>query len=309
MSVATKMVSPAVLVPLQEALACAYWYKDDLRAFLRSATGEPELIAQLDWSGGSYKRTIVRQLVTTLAENQHRYLDTLIGLILATVEIDPSPLKRLDDGIAKYETAIAALNALRNLVEPYRAMRSEAEAAAQRRRLDQERAEREQALARETAELHAEFLTMHSQEAQARGYALEGLLNRLFTLYDIDVKGPFRIQGEQIDGAFTFEGTDYLLEAKWRKELSTSADLSIFADKVRRKLDNTLGLFLSISGFQPNAIELSGDGGRRMLLLAEGYDLAMVLDGRIRLDELLRRKKQHAARTGEILLRAADLLT
>ena len=94
---ATKRVSPAVLVPLQEALATAYWFKNDLRAFLRSATGEPELIAQLDW-GGSYKRAIVRQLVTPLADNQHRYFDTLVALILATAEIDPSSLKRLDDG-------------------------------------------------------------------------------------------------------------------------------------------------------------------------------------------------------------------
>lgn len=74
------MVSAAVLVPLQEALATAYWYKNDLRAFLRSATGEPEMVAQLDWGDGSYKRTIVRQLVTTLAENQHKYLDTLVGI-------------------------------------------------------------------------------------------------------------------------------------------------------------------------------------------------------------------------------------
>lgn len=305
---ATKRVSPAVLVPLQEALATAYWFKNDLRAFLRSATGEPELITQLDW-GGSYKRAIVRQLVTTLADNQHRYFDTLVALILATAEIDPSSLKRLDDGAAKYESAIAALRVLQDMVGPYRAMRSEAEAAAQRRRLDQERAEQKQALARETSELNAEFISMHSQQAQARGYALENLLNRLFALYDIDVKGPFRIQGEQIDGAFTFEGTDYLLEAKWTQELSTTSDLSIFAEKVRRKLDNTLGLFLSISGFQPNAVALSGEGGRRLLLLAEGYDLAMVLDGKILLDELLRRKKQHAARTGEILLRAADILS
>lgn len=50
-------MSPAVLVPLQDALATAYWYKTDLRAFLRSATGEPDLIAQLDWT--DFKRNIV----------------------------------------------------------------------------------------------------------------------------------------------------------------------------------------------------------------------------------------------------------
>lgn len=58
---------------------------------------------------------------------------------------------------------------------------------------------------------------------------------------------------------------------------------------------------------EPNAIELSGDRGRRMLL-AEGYDLAMILDGRIRFDDLRRRKKQHPACTGQNLLRAADVI-
>jgi hypothetical protein len=81
------------------------------------------------------------------------------------------------------------------------------------------------------------------------GYRLEKLLRTLFELCDPDPRASFKIVGEQIDGAFTFEGTDYLFEGKWQQELVSAADLDILAGKVSRKLDNTLGLFLSVNGF------------------------------------------------------------
>jgi len=40
----------------------------------------------------------------------------------------------------------------------------------------------------------------------------------------------------------------------------------------------------------------------------DGGDLYVVLDGRIDLRELLRRKRRHAAMTGNILLTASELL-
>ena len=98
------------------------------------------------------------------------------------------------------------------------------------------------------------------------------------------------------------------MEAKWQAKLSTTGDLDTFGGKVRRKLDNTLGLFVSMSGFQPNAIELAGKEGRPAVILADGSDLMLVLDDKIDFAKLLARKNQHAARTGEVMLRAADVL-
>jgi hypothetical protein len=43
------------------------------------------------------------------------------------------------------------------------------------------------------------------QDAQGRGFKLEKILRELFELFDLDPKASFRIVGEQIDGAFTFE--------------------------------------------------------------------------------------------------------
>ncbi|NTY60118.1 restriction endonuclease [Mycolicibacterium sphagni] len=304
---AVKRVSPAAVVALQNALATVYWYKRDLREFLRRATGESRLIADLDWS--DYKRNIVRQFVSTLAENQHRYMEQLISLLISTSEIDPIQLKRLDDGVSKYAEANIALEELRQYIEPYRSALRKAESIAHQRRLAQSEATQRQAVAQEISALREKFNNMHRLEPQRRGYELETLLTRLLLVYDIDARGSFRIEGEQIDGAFTFEGTDYLVEAKWQAKLTSLTELTAFADKVRRRLDNTLGLFVSISGFQESAVKRVGIGNRNVLLLADGYDLTVVFDHRIDFDELLRRKKQHAARTGELMLRAADIIT
>ena len=68
-------------------------------------------------------------------------------------------------------------------------------------------------------------------------------------------KSSFKIIGEQIDGAFTFDGTDFLLEAKWQKEPIPASELYAFGGKITNKLKNTLGLFISIDGFSKDGIE------------------------------------------------------
>lgn len=304
-----KVVNPAVIAPLQEALTTAYWFKNDLRTFLRSATGLPELVDRYEWNSSDVtKRDIVRAFVSTLVDEQHVYQDALIALLVATPDINPSRLKTLDDGDRKYAAATAALADLRPYVEPYRKLHSKAAAADQQRRIAQADARKKQEQAASIQQLHKKFLEIHLLPAQARGYALEKFLNQLFETYDIEARGPFAGNGEQIDGAFTFESADYLLEAKWQKELTANPDISVFRDKVKRRLDNTLGLFVSFSGFQPTVMEQSGRSGRETVILMDGADLMTVLDQRITLKELLHRKKQHAARTGEIMLRAADIL-
>lgn len=302
-----KQVSPAILPPLREALTLAFWYKPDLRRHLNSCLPHHRaLVAQLDWS--DYKRNIVGQLIDTLHADQHKYLDALLTLIISTADItDPAHLKRLDDGARKYLDAVAAIDSLRAQVEPYRRMKSEEQAADARREQDRERSQARQAVTHKLEELRELFVALHQQEPQERGYSLEKFLTNLFDLYDIDAKGPFRVLGEQVDGAFTFEGTEFLLEAKWQAEKTPAADLDAFAGKIGRKLDNTLGLFLSMNGYHDTAVSLHSQN-RPVMILMDGADLSTVVEGRIALPELLSRKRQHAARTGQILISAYDLL-
>ena len=70
---------------------------------------------------------------------------------------------------------------------------------------------------------------------QKRGYDLEKFLNELFQLYELDPKASFKIHSERIDGAFMFDATDYLLEAKWKRQVDRN-DLATFCYKVETKL-------------------------------------------------------------------------
>ena len=45
---------------------------------------------------------------------------------------------------------------------------------------------------------------------------------------------------------------------------------------------------------------------RPTMILIEGGDVWAVLDGRMPLPDVLRRRRRHAAQTGEILLRVSD---
>ena len=123
----------------------------------------------------------------------------------------------------------------------------------------------------------------------------------------MDPKSSFKIAGEQIDGAFTFDTNDYLLEAKWQKAPVNAGDLYKFAGVLSGKLKNTLGLFISINGFSSECTEVKGDGIKSMVLM-DGPDLNMVLEGRITLNDLLYRKRRHASQTGNIYLTVDKIL-
>ncbi|WNG59899.1 hypothetical protein F0U59_38165 [Archangium gephyra] len=142
---------------------------------------------------------------------------------------------------------------------------------------------------------------------QKRGYRLEKILYDLFSLFEMDPKASFKITGEQIDGAFSFETADYILEAKWTSAPCEREDVDVFASKVERKLDNTLELFISINGFNSTALTRGGTG-RTKIFAMTGEDLVAVLDQRISLAELLRRKRRHGVHTGEMLLSVRDVL-
>lgn len=303
-------VNPALLNPLINVLSTAYWFRGDLRDFLTVATGERGLVAQYPWHDKTVsKRDISRSLVQELAADQHKHRDTLIRLLLAAADMpDPVSLKRQEDGLTKYTVAVEAIDTLRPLVSPYR--REQEELDLLHRRLETERAVN--ALRQHTndvlEDLRKEFAEAHKLDPQPRGYALERILNRLFDVYELDARAPFRLAGEQIDGAFSLNGTDFIVEAKWQAKPMTTDDLTIFGAKIARRLDNTLGLFLSMSGYQASVVDHVARAGRHMTLLMDGSDLMAVLEQRIPLDELLVRKKRHAAETGNVLFTAWQIL-
>ncbi len=71
---------------------------------------------------------------------------------------------------------------------------------------------------------------------------------------------------------------------------------------------NALGLFLSMSGFSPEALQRL-HGPPLSFILMDGSDLVAVLEGRIDLTSLLIAKRRHASQTGNPLRTAFEMMS
>ncbi len=301
-----KRLSPSAIIALKEALCSIYWYKSDLRSFLSNCTGNPAFVGSLDWD--NYKRQIVTDLIDELTIDQETHLGALTKLCYEVTSITSfTHLEQLDGGAQKARRAKDAVEQLKQLVEPHQDKVKDEEASEIRRKERAEKLKKNSAVREKLKDLNAQFMVIATGSSpQTRGFDLERLMYDLFELFDLDPKASFKNTGEQIDGAFSLEATDYLFEAKWQKDLVGVQDMDSFASKVRRKLDNTLGLFLSMNGFSPDGIAAHSTG-RPSVILMDGADLMAVLEERIDFVTLLVRKKRHAAQTGNIFLHVHEI--
>ncbi len=301
-----KKLNPAAIIALKEALTHIYWYKNDLRSFLINTLANPSILSTVNWD--LVKRNIIDSVVETLARNEKKYQDELLKLFVAVASIsDFSHLEYLEEGKTKAMRAKKAVEALQKYTSGFQQIWDEKQQVEERRNAYSEKLEKIHSFKSQLEKLNKEYCQLAiSNNLQERGYRLEAILKELFDLFDLDPKASFKIEGEQLDGAFTFDGADFLFEAKWQNELVRANALDSLSSKVQRKLDNTLGLFLSINGFSTDGIAAHSTG-RKVVLLMDGSDVMAVLDGRIGFPELLKRKRRHAAQTGEIYLRYQDM--
>jgi hypothetical protein len=308
--VTAQRIAPEAYLVLADALAVIYWRRQHLQRFLQAELAStPDLLAGIDWAEQP-KRVSVGQLIDRLIASEHRLRDITVGLIVTVAGFDDfSHLLREEDGPAKAAEAGAAVARMRRLAARHAELIAGREAAARQRAATAAAATTHQELTAQLSALQQRLWALESeQDARRRGLQLERFLFDLFRLFDLEPRGPFVLSGEQIDGAFSFDTDDYLLEARWRRQQAAPADLAVFERKVSTKTHKTSGLFVSMHGFTKAAVEkFTGVG--TCLLLGEGSDLVAVVEGRIDLGELLTRKRRHAAETGCPLLTAAQILT
>jgi len=153
--------------------------------------------------------------------------------------------------------------------------------------------------------IKAELLQVSSLSAQARGFAFEGFLKRLFDTFGLAAQEPFRLRGEQIDGSFQLGSETYLLEAKWHSQPIGVADLHTFHGKIEQKAAWTRGLFVSNSGFSDDGLAAFGRGKR--VICMDGLDIYDLLDRELPFNQVLEKKVRRAAETGMPFLRVRDL--
>lgn len=155
------------------------------------------------------------------------------------------------------------------------------------------------------AKIKADLMQVTSLSPQARGFAFEKFLKKLFDVYGLAAHAPFRLQGEQIDGSFQFGSETYLLEAKWQGKPIGVADLHVFHGKIEQKAAWARGLFVSTNGFTEEGLIAFGKGKR--VICMDGLDLYEMLDQNISLVQVLERKVRRAAETGSPFVHVRDL--
>ena len=291
--------SAELLWALKEALASIYWKKADLRFFVQRTITHKEVVGIIDWS--QTKNEICAQLINYMSNRQKTYKDDINRLIINVAKMDDfSHLRRWDEGNNLISRAHESVGKLRRISKQERNDDKEQQAIQQKRSKTQEQILKTQDYQKKLDDLKKQFQGILKEPPQQRGYSLESFIKELFYFFDLAPRGSFKIKGEQIDGAFSHEGTDYLMEAKWHNNPVSNADLYTFAGKIDEKLKNTMGLFISMSGYSKEALESNSHVNKSMILL-DGQDLMMVLENRIPLPDMILLKRRHASETGEIM--------
>ena len=153
--------------------------------------------------------------------------------------------------------------------------------------------------AQELESIRESFNTAHSLAPQAKGYALEKIVIDLMRISGIPAEEPFRLVGEQIDGAIKHDGRYYILEMKWYAEPLESKHIQSIYMKVLGKFDAS-GIFIAMSGFTSGVVESISKGKEIKIILLDGTHLANVIYGRYTFVELLNHAIKRASLYGEM---------
>jgi hypothetical protein len=304
-----KKIDPRAYNALADALAVIYWNKKPWARYLRGVLRDaPEVLSGLDFDGVT-KRETAGELVDRLMANEAKYQPLAISLMLSVADMDSFPnLASQSDSAKMIKAAEDAVAEVRRWVSHHQDIAADNQQYAAEIAKASEEAKKNRAFSASISKLKDQFMAMHadSSDPHRRGIAFEGFINQLFGLFDLEPRAAYSLEREQIDGAFSFDTDDYILEARWWKEPVGRGHMDVFAKKIERKGKNALGLFVSVNGFSQDALDEYSTATPFITL--DGADFFMVLEERVRLDDLLRRKKRYANETGDCHYPATNML-
>jgi ribosome-associated translation inhibitor RaiA len=288
-----------------EAALKSFWRKETLRKFLRENHVAEAHISS--WSSEESKRAFLDRTFASLQRSEVG--KKVIGhMATALAEQNTFPdLRDWEDSSVKIAAAQRAVDELKQLIRKHTEKvknEREIETAKEKARAESAAVRREQTdlaklMQRLTVELHPQIGT------QAGGYAFQEWFYELLAFAEIESRRPYVTGGRQIDGSVTVDGTTYLVELKFTNDQAGSTDIDTFKAKVEGKADNTMGIFLSMSGYSSTAIK-EASGRRTALLLLDASHVFLVLTGAMSLADVIRRVRRHAAQTGESYLPAGS---
>lgn len=297
-------VTPHLVQLAYEAALKSFWRKESLRKFLRNCHVSESHLAT--WASEESKRDFLDRTFAALQRSDKG--NALIGkmaIFLAEQSTFPD-LRNWEDSALKIQEATKAVCELKALICRHTEdVRAEEEKEAARKKAREERA----TLQREQTSLSQLMQRLDGlapkMGTSPGGYAFQDWFYDFIGFAEIEQRKPYVTSGRQIDGSITIDGTTYLVELKFTKEQAGSPDIDIFRGKIESKADNTMGLFLSMSGYSSVAIT-EASGKKTTMLLIDASHIYLALTSGMHFSDIVRRIRRHASQTGESLLPVAS---
>lgn len=251
------------------------------------------------WRGGSKLPALTQLLADTLAHDRPRFCPLVLEIVhrATAYRLTKAPVTReeitgVNEIIARIGFKIPELHDRAYLESLPRGSRE-----APRRGAPARTGASVSASGAAHEQLSADLLALSHLQPTPRGLGFERFLNTLFRADGLELREPFSLRGEQIDGSFLLDQNLYLLEAKWTNTPIGQNELLAFAGKVTAKATWARGLFVSYGGFTSEGLDAFVRGRPTAIICMDALDLHHVLAGHLDLREVLRRKTRRAAET------------
>ncbi len=281
---------------IKDGIANLYWFRDDLKhAWLKAGvqpTDVKKLFAMRDAEGRELtKRQLMGKLYERLRAADFNY----------RVKVSRNFVRFLVE-----RTSFVAQSEKHDIRTAERsALKLRERISFQRREYENREVIRANAMNQEESyetarvRLLARFAEIMKLQPRERGIALEPFFTELARVSKIPVEEPFRIVGEQIDGALRHDGCYYLTKLRWRDEKANQQHIAGLYLKVEGKM-GARGIFISMNGFSSEVVESLVRGKEVKVVLLEGRHIVNVLSGIYTLNELLAHAVRHASLFGAI---------
>ncbi|RKI46788.1 hypothetical protein D7Y27_07565 [Corallococcus sp. AB004] len=285
---------------VSDAVLKSFWRKRSLQRFLRSSGIAERFFSA--WSEDESKRDLLARLFPALEKNE-KGPDVIRGMATALLEQKSFPdLEGWEDSDQKKKQATEAINSLREYVSR---QKEEQENEKDRR----EKRQRAEARLKEKINQQSNLSSLSTRltelstrlGTQKAGYDFQDWFFDLLNHFEITCRRPYVVNGRQIDGSATVDGTTYLIELKFTSTQADAPDIDIFHKKVTDKADNTMGIMVSISGYSSIAIQ-GASGPRSPLLLLDHQHVFALLSGPHTFSDMIGRVRRHSSQTGEAYL-------
>lgn len=283
-----------------DAALRSFWRKKALASFLTRT----EIADLPTWLPDESKRDYLSRVFEMLEHTDHGKAKIVqLARFLAEQTRFPD-LEGWEDTAEKVDAARRSVGALKSYLEEQdQALVTEKQRQEARKRLREAQArarESQQTLQSLSDKLAALSAEIGSAEA---GRSFEDWFYDLMQFSEIPARKSYVANRRQIDGSITIGDTTYLVECKFTAEQSGAPDIDVFRAKVESKADNTMGIFVSISGYSSVAIQ-QASGRKTPLLLLDHSHLYRVLGGISSFRNVVERVRRHASQTGEAYLPA-----